>query len=129
MSSIHTFVTENKRSDWHDIQWQLRDFTISCVARDLLFSGEILAFVAETRANPAYRDIPLGKGMYRHMPEKRIDLSYHFVEVKFELWKLGKYNHGYLLRVAADQSLWISIELHERELDDFLDGLREIAGT
>jgi hypothetical protein len=130
MASIQTFVTENEdASDRYRIQWQFRDVTVDCVASDLVFARRIINFVADTRGNPSFRDAPLGGGASRKMPDKRIDLSSHFMDIKFEFWKLGEYDHAYLLRIALGKSFWISTELHERELDDFLDGLRGIAGS
>lgn len=124
MSSIHTFVTENKLGPGqHTVQWQFPDFTITCVAIDLSFARAIRSFVDETRANPAYRDIPLGGGRYRHMPEKSINLSHCFSDLEFVMSKLGEWDHGYMIRVSPGPQFSISVELHEEKLDDFLGGL------
>src|SRR5687768_9303212 len=129
MLSILTFVTEDEHGPGrHGVQWQFPGFTITCVAFDLSFAQEIIDFVTETRANPAYRDIPLGAEMYRHMPEKSIDLSRHFSAMKFTVDKMGEWDHGY--SICLDGAAFsISFEVHEKELDDFLTGLQEIAET
>lgn len=124
MLTVDTFVTENDPGPGrHSVQWQFTGFMITCVALDLSFARELTAFVAETRANPAYRDIPLGKGLYRYMPEKSIDLSHHFLNLEFKVWKLGEWDHGYLVRISPGSHLSISVELHQKGLDDFLYGL------
>jgi hypothetical protein len=126
MLSILTFVTEVEHGPGrHGIQWQFPGFTITCVALDLSFAQKIMDFVAETRANSAYRDTPLGEGKYRHMPEKSIDLSSHFSDVEFTVHKLGEWDHGYSICISPGPQLSISFELHEKELDDFLHGLGE----
>src|SRR5262245_14664135 len=124
MLSLLTFVTENEHGPGrHGVQWQFRGVTITCVARELSFAHEIRNFVAETRANPAYRDRPIGEGKYRHMPEKCINLSPYFLDVEFTMLKLGEWDHGYLIRISPRSQFSISFELHEKELDEFLDGL------
>lgn len=128
MLSILTFVAENERGPGHHgIQWQFPSFTITCIALDLSFAQRIIDFVAETRGNPAYRDTLLGGGRYRHMPEASIDLSAYFSDVAFKLSKLGEWDHGYSLCLSLRPDVRISFELHEKELDDFLAGLQEIA--
>jgi hypothetical protein len=127
MLSILTFVTENEQGPGrHGVQGQFPGFTINCVALDLSFAQEIRDFVAETRANPGYRDISLGEGKYRHMPEKSVDRSPHFSDLEFRMLKLGDCDHGYLVRISARPQFWLSFELHEKQLDDFLEGLCEV---
>ena len=93
---------------------------------DVTFAERILDFVKETRANPRYRDTPLGGGVYRHMDEKSIDLSSHFLDAEFTFRKIGESDHGYAMLVSSLSGLWISVQLHDQELDDFLHGLKEI---
>jgi hypothetical protein len=128
MLSILTFVAENEHGPGqHGVQWQFPGFTITCVARDLSFAQKIQSFVAETRANPAYRDTPLGDGKYRTMPEKSIDLSPYFSDVTLTMSKLGEWDHGYLILISTGFQFSISFELHEKELDDFISDLVELA--
>ena len=125
--SIMTFTTADAQDNGrYGVQWQFPGFTINCTATDLGFAQRILDFVTETRANPAYRDRPLGGGVYRHMDEKSIDLSSQFLDVGFTLSKIGEYDHGYELRFSSSSRFWIRVELHDQELDDFLFGLTEI---
>jgi hypothetical protein len=125
--SILTFITADEQAAGpYCVQWQFPAFTINCTATDLTFARRIIDFVAETRANPAYRDRPLGGGVFRHMDEKSIDLSSQFVDVSFKLSKIGEYDHGYTLQFSSSSRFWFRVELHDQELDDFLYGLREI---
>jgi hypothetical protein len=126
MLSILTFITEDEHGPGrHGVQWQFPGFVITCVALDFSFAQKLRDFVAETRANPAYRDIPLGAGKYQHMPEKCIELAPYFSDVEFTVSKLGEWDHGYLISISARPQFSISFELHEQDLDDFLDGLKE----
>ncbi len=124
--SITTLTIPQEHGDRHSVQWQFPRFTINCIAMDMTFAQRILDFVAETRANPGYRDRPIGGGKYRHMDEKSIDLSSYFKDVGFTLRKSGVYDHGYTLRFSSSSSFWILVELHDQELDDFLCGLKDI---
>ena len=128
MFCVLTFVTENEHGHGrHGIQWQFPNFTMNCIAIDLSFARQIMNFVAETRANPIYRDTPLGGETYQHIPEKDIDLSPSFSDVEFKVHKLGEWDHGYSFYVSSRPEFWVSFELHDKELDDFLTGLREVA--
>lgn len=123
----HTFVTPDEAVEnrW-EIQWQFPTFTLTVTATSHLFAEQILAFVAETRGNPQYRDIPLGGGVYRHMDEKSVDLSPYLENACFKLRKSGESDHGYSLDLAS-QSLHLRFELHNDALDAFLDGIEDIA--
>ncbi len=126
MHSVDIFVTENEHGPGrHGIQWQFPGFMATCIAVDLSFARQFTAFVAETRANTTYRDIPLGKGQYEYMPEKSLDLSDRFLDLEFKVWELGEWDHGYLVRISRGPDLSISFELHDNELDDFLAGLAQ----
>jgi len=124
--SILTFVSADESAGQYGVQWQFPGVRVNCTAKDLTFAQRIIDFVAETRANPVYRDRPLGGGVYRHMDEKSIDLSSCFLDVSFTLRKSGESDHGYSVRFSASSGFWMVVDLYDEELDDFLSGLREI---
>ena len=107
------------------IQWQFPRFTVTCKSPDLLFAGEIQKFVAETRANPAYRDTPLGNGVYRPMDEKCVDLSRYFQGVRIKLHKSGEYDDAYSLEFERPDCFSFVAEMHADLLDSFLRGIAE----
>ena len=119
-------VSEHEPEQGHfRINFQLPHFSFTVTATDLLFAKRVLAFVAETRGNPVYRDTPVGGGVYRHMPEKSIDLSTSFKDTAFKFQKLGSSDCYYLLKVASG-SLWLSFRMEDELLVAFADGLQEI---
>ena len=74
-------------------------------ATDLSFAQRILAFIEETRDNPAFRDVHLGDGVYRRMSEKSIDLSSCFAGTPFVFQKPGEYDASYAVRIATEPGL------------------------
>lgn len=109
------------------IQWQLPSFTYTCIARSLEFAPLVLAFVTETRGNPAYRDLSLGGGVYRYMPEKALDLSRFFVDMRVKLEKLGEEDDSYQLIVEHAGGAWLKLRLLGEETDIFVDSMVQIA--
>ena len=96
----HILVTEDEHEGgFLSVQFQLPAITMTLAARDLLFAKRIIAFVAETRGNPAFRDAHIGGGVYRHMPEKSIDLSSSFPDSRVLLVKNGEFDSSFILRV------------------------------
>src|SRR4051812_25317424 len=95
------FVTDDTpETGVFSVQFQLSSITITFTAEDLLFAQRFLDFVSDTRANPAYRDVRIGKGTYRTMPEKSVDLSSSFRDTKVVLLKDGEGDSTYILRIA-----------------------------
>jgi len=123
----HVFVSEDKPADGlFSVQFQLPAITITFTAENLLFARRILDFVAETRANPAFRDPHLGNGVFRHMPEKSIDLSASFRDTRIVLLKNGEYDSSYVLRIAPSSSLALIFDISDERLDALLDSLKDI---
>jgi hypothetical protein len=130
MSNSHLFdifVTEDEHGGGlASVQFQLPALTITLAARDLLFAKKIIAFVAETRGNPAFRDEHIGGGVYRHMPEKSVDVSSSFPASRVVLVKDGEYDSSFILRIEPCPSFSGALELHDEQLDAMLDSLQEI---
>ncbi len=125
--SINTFATEDDAVEGRfSIQWQFPTFLLNCTATDLGFAPKIIALVDETRANPAYRDIPLGGGRFRHMVPKGIDVSEHFEDLSATVHKCGECDHGYDLHFEAASDFFVNFHLASDELDHFLYGLKEM---
>ena len=121
------FVTENKtEAGSFSVQFQFPAITMTLVARDLLFAKRIIAFVTETRCNPVFRDAHIGGGVYRHIPEKSIDLSSSFPHSRVLLVKNGEYESGFVMRIEPCSTFSGCIAIHD-ELEAMLDALREIA--
>lgn len=124
--SILTFATEDQYGPGlHGIQWQFPRITINCTALDFKFALKIVSFIKETRNNPKYRDKRLGKGRWRYMDEKSLDLTPYFKDLTFILNKCGKCDHGYYLSFESISNFRISFHIADKELDDFLYGLNE----
>lgn len=127
MTSVHIFETDDPRGlGQHGIQWQFSHFTIDCLVIDLSFARRILDFVCETRENPIYRNVHLGEGVFRHIPEMTVDLTCCFSGIQFQIWKIGEWDHGYSFRISTGPEFSISFELHEQELDEFLVEMRDL---
>ncbi len=123
----HIFVTEDEHEGGVlSVQFQLPAITMTLAARDLLFAKRIIAFVAETRGNPAFRDAHIGGGVYRHMPEKSIDLSSSFPDSRVLLLKNGEFDSSFILRVEPCSTFSGILDLHDEQLDAMLDSLQEI---
>jgi hypothetical protein len=121
------FVTEDKpETGVFSVQFQLSSITITFTAEDLLFAQRFLDFVSETRANPAYRDARIGKGAYRHMPEKSVDLSSSFRDAKVVLLKDGEGDSIYILRIAPSTSCSMTFHIYDDQLDALLGGIQNI---
>lgn len=129
MSWSHLFLTEDARTPGlFSFQCQLPRLTFTLQAVDTAFVRQILDFVAETRADPRYRDAPLGGGLYRHYsPTKALDLSACFRDASFTIVKLGEGDASYALHFGHEPGLQIQVELHDAGLDAFLDQLRDLA--
>ena len=124
--SILSFASEDEdREGCFRIQWQLPTFTLNCTATDLRFASEIIQLVDETRGNPEFRDIPLGRGRYRHMEPKGIEIGDCFEDLEVSVFKCGECDHGYELRFVGQSEFWLRFHLANEQLDDFLYGLRE----
>jgi hypothetical protein len=123
----HIFVNEaGHEGGVVSVQFQFPPITVTLAARDLLFAKRIIAFVAETRGNPAFRDTHIGGGVYRPMPEKSVDLSSSFPGSRVLLSKDGEYDSSYILRVEPCLTFSGSLELHDEQLDAMLASLQEI---
>jgi hypothetical protein len=123
----HIFVTEDKHEGGLlSVQFQLPAITMTLAARDLLFAKKTIAFVAETRGNPAFRDAHIGGGVYRHMPKKSIDLSSSFPGSRVLLIKNGEFDSSFILRVEPCSTFSGMLDLHDAQLDAMLDSLQEI---
>ena len=91
-----------------------------------MFAKRIIAFVAETRGNPAFRDEHTGGGVYRRMPEKSVDLSSSFPASRVVLIKDGECDSSYILRVEPCPTFSGALQLSDEQLDAMLDSLREV---
>lgn len=125
----HTFCTPDEdRPGTYEIQWQFPQFTITCRSTNLGFAQAIQDFVSETRNNPKYRDTPLGDGVYHCMDEKSIDLSQYFHAVQLRFQKSGESDHRYVLRYECADGLAIVVDLDDKVVDEFMDGINDIVG-
>jgi hypothetical protein len=123
----HIFVSEGKdKGGVLSVQFQLPAITMTLAAQDLAFAKKIIAFVAETRGNPAFRDAHIGGGVYRHMPEKSVDLSPSFPGSCVSLAKNGEYDSSYILRVVPCSTFSGSLDLRDDLLDAVLDSLQDL---
>ena len=123
----HAFVIEDElETGKFSVQFQLPAITVAFTANDLLFAQRFLDFVSETRANPVYRDAHIGNGVYRHMPEKSVDLSSSFRDTKGLLLKGGEYDSSYILRIAPSASFSMIFDICDEQLDALLGSLQEI---
>jgi hypothetical protein len=109
-----------------EVHFQFSDFRLTLTATDLSFLQRILDFVAETKGNPEYRDLCLGGGHYRCMPEKSIDLSGSFRDSKFVLQKDGEYDDAYIVRVECLTGLRVGFDLRGKRLDEFIESLHDM---
>jgi len=126
-SYCHIFVNEDEHGGrLLSVQFQMPAITITLAARDLLFAKRIIAFVAETRGNPAFRDAHIGDGVYRHMPEKSVDISSSFPDARVFLRKNGECDSSFILHVEPCSSFSGVLDLHDEQLDAMLDSLQEI---
>ena len=125
--SIHTFAIEDDDIEGRfGIQWQFPTFDLNCTSTDLSFTQRVLDLVDETRANPDFRDIPLGSGRYRYMEPKGIDISDCFEDLCVSLFKCGECDHGYNFRFESSGDFYVGFHLAGEQIDDFLYGLKEI---
>ena len=121
------FVTEDKpETGAFSVQFQLPSITITFTSEDLLFAQRFLDFVSETRANPAYRDVHIGNGVYRTMPEKSVELSSSFRDTKVVLLKDGEYDSTYILRIAPSTSCSMIYKIYDNQLDVLLGSIQNI---
>src|SRR5690606_13722732 len=100
------------------VQFQMPAITMTLAARDLLFAQKIIAFVADTRDSPAFRDTDIGGGVYRHIPEKSIDLSSSFPDSRVILQKTGEFDSSFILRFEPCSTFSGILELQDEQLDD-----------
>ena len=108
----HTYFTADvPTKGLFQIQWQFPAFTYNCTANSLQFAPLVLAFIAETRGNPACRDIPLGGGVYKYMDEKVLDLSRFFLDIRLLFQKLGEGDDSYLLKIEHASDAWLRFRL------------------
>jgi len=126
-SYCRIFVNEDEHEGrLVSVQFQMPAITMTLAVRDLLFAKRIIAFVAETRGNPAFRDAHIGGGVYRHMPEKSVDLSSSFPDSRVFLQKDGEYDSSFILRVEPCSTFSGVLDIHDEQLDAMLDSLQEI---
>jgi len=126
-SYCHIFVNEDEhKGGLVSVQFQMPAITMTLAVRDLLFAKRIIAFVAETRGNPAFRDPHIGGGVYRHMPEKSVDLSSSFPDSRVFLRKNGEFDSSFILRVEPCSTFSGILDLHDEQLAAMLDSLQEI---
>ena len=109
------------------VQFQFPTFALTLIARDVSFAQRILDFVSETKGNPDYRDLNLGDGRYRCMPEKTIDLSASFPESTFVIEKDGEFNDSYVFRVASPAGLCLQFDIRGELLETLVEVLRDIS--
>ena len=123
----YIFVNEDEHEGGLlSVQFQLPAITMTLAARDLSFARKIIAFVGETRGNPAFRDAHIGGGVYRHMPEKSVDLSSSFPDARVLLRKNGEYDSGFILRIEPCPTFSGILDIHDEQLDAMLERLQEI---
>lgn len=121
------FVTENRPSvGQYEVQFQFPAFTATLPANNLAFAKQILEFVEKTKENPEFRDIPLGGGVYRHMPEASIDVSPCFSGTTFVFQKLGEYDTSYTVRITSPSGLRLHFDIHDEQLIAFVQSLRDL---
>ena len=107
------------------VQIQLPALTITLTAHDLMFAKRILDFISETRSNPTFRDAHLGNGVYRHVPQKLIDLSSSFCGTTLQFEKDGEYDSRYFVRMHSSSSR-VTFSLGDQLLDVFAESLQEV---
>ena len=123
----HIFVTEDEHEvGVLSVQFQFPAITMTLAARDLLFAKRIIAFVAETRGNPAFRDAHIGDGVYHRMPEKSVDLSSSFPGSRLLLLKNGEFDSSFFLRIEPCSTFLGVVDIHDEQLDAMLNSLQEI---
>jgi hypothetical protein len=126
-ASCYIFVNEDKdKGGLLSVQFQLPAITMTLAAQDLAFAKKIIAFVAETRGNPAFRDAHIGGGVYRPMPEKSIDISSSFPGSRVSLAKNGEFDSSFILRVEPCSTFSGILDLHDDLLDAVLESLQDI---
>ena len=126
-SYCHIFVNQDEHEGRVlSVQFQKPAVTMTLAAQDILFAKKIIAFVAETRGNPAFRDAHIGGGVYSHMPEKSIDLSSSFPDSRVSLRKNGEYDSSFILRVEPCSAFSGIFDFHDEQLDHMLDSLQAI---
>jgi hypothetical protein len=119
------FVTEDASSPGlYELQWQATGLDIDLVACDLSFAQKPIDFIAKTRDNPDFRDIPLGNGVYRQV-EIELDLSDCFVDTKVCIVKDGECDSRYILRIGSG-NLGVYPIIYGAQVDHLLDTLNEI---
>lgn len=119
------FVTEDgTRPGRHELQWQANGLTIDLVACDLSFAKTILEFIAKTRNNPDFRDIPLGDGRYRQVVTE-LELDECFVGTKVCFGKDGEYDCQYYMRIGSGNLRFCPV-IYDAEVDQLVETLNEI---
>jgi hypothetical protein len=108
------------------LHFQVPSLTITLAAHSLSFAAKAIKFIETTRNNPKFRDKHLGGGVYRHMPQKRVDLSASFVRTKVTIHKYGEFDDRYFIRVTSSPTNTLVIAVGGEQLDAFLGSLREI---
>ena len=124
-SSWFIVVTEDgTRPGRYELQWQTNGLTVDLVACDLSFAKTIVEFIAKTRNNPDFRDIPLGDGRYRRVVTE-LELDECFVGTKVCLGKDGEHDCRYYMRVGSGMLRFCSL-IHDTQVDQLVKTLNEI---
>ena len=115
-------VSEDDSTASHfEVQWQAPALTVTLIARDLTFARRAIDFIAKTRDNPKFRDIPLGGGMYRAVVTE-LDLSDSFVDTSVCLGKDGMEDCRYYMRVRSGK-VWLRPDIHSQDVERLVDTL------
>jgi hypothetical protein len=119
------FVTEESPGPGlYELQWQATGLDIDLVACDLSFAQRTIDFIAKTRDNPDFRDIPLGNGIYKQVVTE-LELDDCFVDTKVRILKDGECDSRYFMRIGGG-NLWFYPRIYGAQVDHLLDTLNEI---
>jgi hypothetical protein len=108
----------------YEVQWQATGVDVTLVTTDLSFAPKIVEFIAKTRDNPEFRDIPLGDGRYRHVVTE-LELNESFVDTRVCIGKNGEFGCRYYVRICSGH-LRLLLIIDGTQVDHLLGTLNEV---